>query len=99
MHSETRQRTGFLVVSSQIKDEERKKKKKTLSSLYFLIICLGAIIFLFTFSQNPKLNLLFFTPEDVNFFQLHDCPHAIIQSQLRSSLNLLLTFVSHSFFR
>jgi hypothetical protein len=52
MHSETRQRTGFLVVSSQIKDEERKKKKKTLSSWYFLILCLGAIIFLFTFSQN-----------------------------------------------
>lgn len=51
MHSETRQRTGFLVVSSQIKDEERKKKGNIMLLVIFLSF-VGAIIFLFTLSQN-----------------------------------------------
>jgi hypothetical protein len=77
MHSETQQWTGFLVVSSQL--EERKKKKKENIMLQVIFVSyVWVLLFSYSLLLAKTINLLFSTPEDVTFLQLHGCPHVVI---------------------
>lgn len=80
MHSETRQRTGFLVVSSQIKDEERKKKK-TLMLLVIFLSFVWVLLFSYLLLAKTKSTVLY--PRRCHILttsRLSTCDHSISTS-------------------